>query len=197
MKHIAISWLLFSAILFAWCASNNQPSNLTWGTQTWFATWTFSSWEAVNVTWVLWTSEKIEWKELIWPTSWNLYYILPWDKGASWEKIGCDDSLIKVETKLSWWNLWINLENLYKDLLKWNKKPANASNALEVSFIQVVDVKTSPKLIQINLSGVMWINGTCDLPRIKAQLENTVNQFKIPSEIRLNWRPLQDTLDSY
>jgi len=70
-------------------------------------------------------------------------------------------------------------------------------NALYQSDLQVNRITRTNEGINADLSGKLMLGGTCDNPRVKAQLEATLRQStdsRIPVTIRVNRDLLDDLL---
>lgn len=183
---------MITVLAVAGCTTQNSTLSGSWNT----ASGTIISWETL-MTWSL--SDKLETitrKELIGPQTGTLYYIKLNDNWIAWEKIWCNDSIVWIKVKNQWWNLSQNIENLYKQTFKWSFV-WSLENSLWTSNLQIISIKTSAKLIQVNLSWTIWVNGACEVPRIKAQLEKTYQQFWISWEIYINNKKLEDVLSLY
>lgn len=133
----------------------------------------------------------------------NIYYVAVGDNGKNGTKIGCDDSLIPVERQLSLVNrsedqkIRIALEALLTDrtatVVGTDYLNALANSQLTVDRV-VFDNATTKYVIA--LSGTIRSGGTCDDPRIIAQLTQTAEQF-VPQNgvtITVNGKPLASVL---
>lgn len=69
-------------------------------------------------------------------------------------------------------------------------------NALYLSNLRIDDVRIDNRVATIRLSGGIVMSGTCDGPRIQAQLEQAALQFSTVSQVQvfINGRTLQEVL---
>jgi LysM repeat protein len=69
-------------------------------------------------------------------------------------------------------------------------------NALYMSSLRIDDVRIDNRVATIRLSGRIVMSGTCDGPRIQAQLEQAALQFSTVSQVQIfiNGRSLQEVL---
>jgi|GEM_PF-3320313 len=114
----------------------------------------------------------------------NMYYVALDDDGRTGEKIGCGDSIVPVARALSLTNrteeqkMRIALESLLADkattVIGTSYRNALAESTLRINQI-AFDNATQQYVVA--LSGTLVSGGTCDDPRIIAQLTRTVAQF--------------------
>lgn len=133
--------------------------------------------------------------------AYKLYYIKPGDNGTSGEKIGCDDSLSNQEIYMD------EKPELLKDLMKiafenllaGEQIPQGSETFLGKSKLNIESINVTPDYqATIKLKGQLQLNGTCDAPRIQAQLEKTASQFPFLQkiDILINDQPLADALST-
>jgi hypothetical protein len=69
-------------------------------------------------------------------------------------------------------------------------------NALYQSNLQIAGVTIAQGKATIRLTGTVRLGGTCDAPRLAAQIEQTALQFSTVSEVEvfINDVPLEDVL---
>ncbi len=146
----------------------------------------------------------------------NLYYIAVDDNGGSGEKIGCGDSVVAVKKPIATQNLFPNkqvevaLKALFADTAETvgesglkNTLAASKLTVLSVDIVQrnglvnnnAWDANTT---MRVKLSGTISSGGTCDDPRISAQILQTIAQFTGQSKIdvTVNGQPLATILSS-
>lgn len=116
----------------------------------------------------------------------ELYFIKLEDKGANGELIGCDDSVIPVETEIpSSYDKYANIKESLEKLLSikereyGDEKLYNAMAGLKLKVDNVIDAENSTKVM---LVGEYQISGVCEIPRIKAQILETASQFQEEDE---------------
>jgi hypothetical protein len=131
------------------------------------------------------------------PERLTLYYVKVGDKGASGTAIGCDDSLVAVETDplVATDRVQTAMEELLQD--KEATNPENGlTNALAASDLTYVDSKTTADSVTVNLSGEISAGGTCDTPRIEEQLTRTAATAAgtQEAEILVNGREISEVL---
>ena len=119
------------------------------------------------------------------------------DSGQSGPEIGCGDSVVAVEVAVSPTNA--PLKAALGQLLSIEDQYYGQSglyNALYQSDLTVDDVQIANRVATVRLSGSLLVGGTCDVPRVKAQLERTLLQFSTvdTASIFVNGTPLDDVL---
>lgn len=113
----------------------------------------------------------------------SLYFIALNDKGASGQKIGCDDSVVPVQQTSSNGgekNTQQLLTEAYQRLLSIKDKSygeSGFSNILAKSSLKLESLEIQGSKAIVKLTGVLNSEGICDDPRIQAQLEQTALQF--------------------
>lgn len=128
------------------------------------------------------------------PSTYRIYLIALEDGGKSGPAIGCGDSLVAVDVPST------DVKTALRALLENHDRLYGQSglyNALYQSDLQVNRIVRNNDSISANLSGQLVLGGTCDAPRVKAQLEATLRQSvesRIPVTIRVNRDLLDDLL---
>lgn len=127
----------------------------------------------------------------------QLYFIdIEGAQGASGEKIGCGDKVVPVKWRIEPTQgvLRAALEELIGLGVRDVKVSANTYyNALYQSELKVDSAAVENGVATVRLSGKLLSGGTCDDPRIVAQLKSTVEQFPTvkSSKIFINNQPLE------
>lgn len=127
----------------------------------------------------------------------KIYYVAIGDGGASGKKIGCDDSLVAVNTASVTTNDAI--KSSMKTLLANHKKDYGQSglyNALYQSKLTFQSSTINDDTVAVALSGTITQGGECDAPRVQAQLEQTAATAAgvKDAEITVNGTSLKDVL---
>ncbi len=128
------------------------------------------------------------------PSTYRIYLIALEDGGKSGPAVGCGDSLVAVDVPAT------DVKTALRDLLKSHDRLYGQSglyNALYQSDLQVTRITRDNDTISAELNGKLVFGGTCDAPRVKAQLEATLRQStetKIPVTIRVNRDLLENLL---
>lgn len=121
------------------------------------------------------------------------------DAGRSGEEIGCGDSVVPVEVSLQPATT-APLSAVLRELLAIPDdfyRNTGLYNALDQSSLSLDSASIrSDGTAVVRLSGQLLLGGTCDVPRVKAQLEKTILQFPTVSraEITINGVPLDTAL---
>jgi Sporulation and spore germination len=137
--------------------------------------------------------------------AYKIFYIAPEDNGASGKKIGCDDSIVAVEgtptttdTK-SLSSTGYRMNTAYQELLT-NKDleygESGLQNTLASSNLIVENITINKDTAEVKLSGELITGGTCDSPRVEAQLTEIALQFAdiTTVSILINEEPLESVL---
>ena len=127
----------------------------------------------------------------------SIYLIAVDDNGRSGPKIGCNDSVIPVTVDLP--PTTAPLTAALERLLALDDQFYGQSglyNALYQSDLQVEQVTVENGRATIRLTGQLRLGGTCDSPRVDAQIKQTALQFSSVNQVAvfLNGRPLHDVL---
>lgn len=93
------------------------------------------------------------------------------DGGSSGVRFGCNDSLVPVHHADP--VIREPLQAAMSRLLSKDAPPAGLYNALSSSALQYVSGYLDGATVVVNLSGAVQPGGTCDIPRIDAQLTHT------------------------
>jgi len=106
----------------------------------------------------------------------SLFYVAVGDDGVSGTRIGCDDSLVMRTTEPV--TFTDQVEASFDRLLGDHAQQLGESglrNALYQSDLSYVDSTVSGDTVTVDLTGKLTSSGTCDDPRIIAQLERTAS----------------------
>lgn len=119
------------------------------------------------------------------------------DNGASGELVGCGDSAVMVEVPYKAGD--DPLQTALEALLGIHERYYGQSGlytALYQSDLQLDSLTYEGGTVFIELSGTLKTGGTCDLPRIEAQLMKTALQFPELSGAQyfINGKPLAELL---
>lgn len=114
----------------------------------------------------------------------ELYFVALEDAGDSGEVIGCDDSVVSVLAPGSGTE---NTPEFALQLLLDEKDEyygqSGLYNALHQSDLDIEDVSVEGGVATVNLTGDVVLSGTCDTPRVSAQIRNTLLQFDSIDEV--------------
>jgi len=127
----------------------------------------------------------------------NLYLIVLEDAGQTGDLIGCNDSLVFLQRRFP--SADQDLKSAIQQLLSIKDQYYGQSgfyNALYNSNLTLDSVSIENNEAIINLSGELVSGGTCDDPRIKAQLTKTALQFPDVQTVSIfiNNQPLNSLL---
>lgn len=127
----------------------------------------------------------------------KIYLISLGDEGKSGEEIGCGDSIVAVDKKIS--KDRKQLEGSIEKLLSLNQREDPDSglyDALYQSNLKLEVVSVVDGNAEINLTGELKVAGVCDNPRIEEQIRRTAIQFpEVKSvEVFVNGEKLEDVL---
>lgn len=100
-----------------------------------------------------------------------VYYVAVDDGGSSGVRFGCNDSLVPVRHTDP--AIREPLHAAMSQLLSGSGTPAGLYNALGSSALKYVSGFLDGETVVVNLSGAVQPGGTCDIPRIEAQLTHT------------------------
>ena len=127
----------------------------------------------------------------------RIFLIAIGDNGKSGVKIGCGDSVVGVDVQLNPTVAVLRaaLTKLFSIKDQFYGM-SGLDNALYQSNLKVDDLNIVNQTAMIALSGSLSMGGECDIPRVKAQLEQTALQFSTIKaiQITLNGKPLDDVL---
>lgn len=127
----------------------------------------------------------------------DIHLIALEDGGQSGPEVGCGDSVVGVEAAVT--PTHAPLKAALDKLLSIKDQHYGQSglyNALYQSNLTVDDVQIADRDATVRLSGTITVGGTCDVPRIKAQLEQTALQFSTVDTVSIyvNGILLEDSL---
>jgi hypothetical protein len=111
--------------------------------------------------------------------------------------LGCGDTVVPVLQEVPATNaiLRATLERLLSIRTQFSGQ-TGLYNALYLSPLTLSDVSIANRVATIRLAGRIVMSGTCDGPRIQAQLEQAALQFSTVDQVRIfvNGNRLQDVL---
>jgi LysM repeat protein len=118
------------------------------------------------------------------PGTANIYLIALEDNGQSGKQIGCNDSVVPVEVEIEPANapLRAALEELFSIDSRFYGQ-SGLYNALYDSDLHVENIELVNGQATIQVSGTMRLGGVCDVPRFKAQIQETALQFPTVNEV--------------
>jgi hypothetical protein len=121
------------------------------------------------------------------------------DNGQSGTLVGCGDSAIPINVTIPRTQgvLRAALEKLLSAKQQFYGE-SGYYNALYQSDLQVSRVAIEQGKATIHLTGTITLGGTCDAPRLEAQLEQTALQFSTVNEVEvfINGVPLEEVLST-
>ncbi len=127
----------------------------------------------------------------------KIFLIALEDNGKSGTLVGCGDSAIPVTVTIPKTQgvLRAALEKLLSAKQQYYGE-SGLYNALYQSDLQVAGVTIDQGKAIIHLTGKMMLGGTCDSPRVQAQIEQTALQFSTVTDVAVfvNDVPLKDVL---
>lgn len=119
--------------------------------------------------------------------------------GQSGPLVGCGDSAIPITVTIPRTQgvLRASLEKLLSAKQQFYGE-SGYYNALYQSDLQVASVKIEQGKAIIHLTGTLMLGGTCDAPRVEAQIEQTALQFSTVSDVAVfvNDVPLEEALST-
>lgn len=119
--------------------------------------------------------------------------------GQSGPLVGCGDSAIPITVTIPHTQgvLRAALEKLLSAKQQFYGE-SGYYNALYQSDLQVASVKIEQGKAIIHLTGTIMLGGTCDAPRVEAQIEQTALQFSTVSDVAVfvNDVPLEEVLST-
>jgi hypothetical protein len=129
-------------------------------------------------------------------TTIKVFVIAVDDNGERGEKIGCGDSVLPITRKVdaSKGHIRAALNALFSI---GDQLPDDFYNSLKQSSLSVDRIvleKGVSKTARVYLKGNLSIGGSCDSPRVEAQLRRTITQFPSvnKAKIFLNGAPLEE-----
>lgn len=121
------------------------------------------------------------------------------DNGQSGTLVGCGDSAIPINVTIppTQGVLRAALEKLFSAKQEFYGE-SGYYNALYQSDLDVAGVTIDQGKATIRLTGTIMLGGTCDAPRVQAQIEQTALQFSTVSDVAVfvNDVPLEDILST-
>jgi hypothetical protein len=126
-----------------------------------------------------------------------IFLIAVGDNGQSGSLVGCGDSAVPVQVQTPPTSQV--LQAALVSLLSIKDQFYGQSglyNALYQSDLQVDSITIAAGKASVYLTGTLLMGGECDIPRVQAQLEQTILQFPTVTEadIFINGKPLADVL---
>ena len=119
--------------------------------------------------------------------------------GQSGPLVGCGDSAVPINVAIppTQGVLRAALEKLFSAKQEFYGE-SGYYNALYQSDLEVASVRIEQGNAIIHLTGTIMLGGTCDAPRVQAQIEQTALQFSTVSDVTVfvNDVPLEDVLSS-
>jgi hypothetical protein len=129
----------------------------------------------------------------------QIYLIALEDEGQSGQEIGCGDSAIPVTINIepTIAPLTAALENMFAIDEQYYGQ-SGLYNALHQSNLSVQGIDIDNGHATIALNGDLQMGGTCDTPRVEAQLRQTVLQYSTIDtvSVTINGQPLDDLLSA-
>jgi hypothetical protein len=129
----------------------------------------------------------------------KIVFIALEDNGQSGTLVGCGDSAIPISVTIPRTQgvLRAALEKLLSAKQQFYGE-SGYYNALYQSDLQVATVVIEQGKAIIHLTGSIILGGTCDAPRVEAQIEQTALQFSTVSEVAVfvNDVPLEEVLST-
>lgn len=126
------------------------------------------------------------------------YYVLPDDGGRNGVRFGCNDSLVGItmESPIAGDSLPAAMEALLQAPGEAETPPPGVYNALSGSRLTFLSGSFDGTTVTVYLAGTLRPAGTCDVPRLEAQLTQTAlaSVGAIRAEIRVNGRSLAEAL---
>ena len=121
------------------------------------------------------------------------------DNGQSGTLVGCGDSAIPINVTIppTQGVLRAALEKLFSAKQEFYGE-SGYYNALYQSDLDVAGVTIEQGKATIRLTGTIMLGGTCDAPRVQAQIEQTALQFSTVNDVDVfvNDVPLEDILST-
>jgi hypothetical protein len=121
------------------------------------------------------------------------------DNGQSGTLVGCGDSAIPINVAIPRTQgvLRAALEKLFSAKQQFYGN-SGYYNALYQSDLQVDRVTIEQGKAIVHLTGTVMLGGTCDAPRVEAQIEQTALQFSTVKEVTvfINDKPLEEVLST-
>jgi len=129
----------------------------------------------------------------------KIYLVAIGDNGVSGKLIGCGDSLVPVEARITptLGVLRAALNELFKLEGQQYYGQSGLYNALYQSDLSIADVAVIGGEARIFLTGTLTVGGACDNPRVEEQLKALALQFNTVERVSIfiNGEALEDMLD--
>jgi hypothetical protein len=129
----------------------------------------------------------------------KIYLVAVGDNGVSGKLIGCGDSLVPVEVRITptLGVLRAALDELFKLEGEQYYGQSGLYNALYQSQLSIADVAVIDGEARIFLAGTLMLGRVCDTPRVEEQLKAIALQFNTVNRVSVyvNGEPLADALD--
>ena len=129
----------------------------------------------------------------------NIYLVAIGDNGVSGKLIGCGDSLVPVEVRITptLGVLRAALNELFKLEGQQYYGQSGLYNALYQSDLSIADAAVINGEARIYLTGSFALGGVCDNPRVEEQLKAIALQFNTVDRVSIyiNGELLEDVLD--
>ncbi|MGB8980724.1 MAG: GerMN domain-containing protein [Anaerolineales bacterium] len=129
----------------------------------------------------------------------RIFLIALEDNGQSGEFVGCGDSAVPVTVTIPHTQgvLRAALEKLLSARQQFYGE-SGLYNALYQSDLQVAGVTIEQGKAIIHLTGSIMLGGTCDAPRLQAQIEQTALQFSTVTDVDvfINDKPIEEALST-
>ncbi|MGQ9682115.1 MAG: GerMN domain-containing protein [Anaerolineae bacterium] len=127
----------------------------------------------------------------------NIFLVALEDAGKSGKQIGCDDSIVAVEREVA--PTTEPLRAALEALLAIRERDYGRSGLITVLYqsqLELESIEYADGRATVRLVGQFMLNGTCDIPRAQAQIEETIRQFTEAGDalILVNGTPLPDAL---
>ncbi|MEW6406801.1 MAG: GerMN domain-containing protein [Chloroflexota bacterium] len=127
----------------------------------------------------------------------EIFLILLEDNGRSGTLVGCGDSVVPVAVYIPKTQgvLRAAMEKMVSARQQFYGE-TGYYNALYQSDLEVENVTIEQGKAIVHLTGSLMLGGTCDSPRVEAQLEQTALQFSTVTDVQIfiNDVPLEDVL---
>jgi len=129
----------------------------------------------------------------------RIFLIALEDNGQSGELVGCGDSAVPVTVTVPHTQgvLRAALEKLLSAKQQFYGE-SGLYNALYQSDLRVAGVTIEQGKAIIHLTGSIMLGGTCDAPRLQAQIEQTALQFSTVTDVDvfINDKPIEEVLST-
>lgn len=182
MKNIfmVILWIIIglTLILTVWTFLGRKKTSST-----------NSDWNASNLNTLTTAKTKV--------SEYKLFFIALGDNGKSGELVGCGDSIVEVknQTQFTPTILAFSVEKLLS-LKDQYYGQSGLYNALAGSNLTLESASIEKQIATVKLKGELSVSGTCEAPRILAELQKTVLQFPSVKEanILINGQKIEQLL---